>query len=106
YCIQLKDVFYEPPFSDGSLSPANKDWVSDKAFFVLEKGQLDGDKYIRSPLAPLVNDRKMFATHIFLAVEFLHSRGVYHRDLKPANVICFLNSKNEDRKSTRLNSSH
>jgi len=95
YCIQLKDVFYEPPFSDGSLSPANKDWVSDKAFFVLEKGQLDGDKYIRSPLAPLVNDRKMFATHIFLAVEFLHSRGVYHRDLKPANVICFLNSKNE-----------
>ena len=95
YCIQLKDVFYEPPFSDGSLSPADKDWVSDKAFFVLEKGQLDGDKYIRSPLAPLVNDRKMFATQIFLAVEFLHSRGVYHRDLKPANVICFLNGKNE-----------
>lgn len=95
YCVELKDVCYESPFVEGSLSPADKDWVSDKAYFVMEKGQLDGDKYIRSSSPPLVNDRKMFATHIFLAVEFLHSRGVYHRDLKPANVICFLNDRQE-----------
>lgn len=90
FCIQLKEVLYGSPFQDGSLSPADKDWVNDKVYFVLEKGQLDGDKYIHSNQPGLVNQRKLFAVQIFLAIEFLHSRGIYHRDLKPANIICFL----------------
>lgn len=94
FCIQLKDVSFEVPFTDEVLSPADRDWISDKVYFVLEKGDLDGDKYIRTT-APLINERKLFAVQLLLAVEFLHSRGVYHRDLKPANIICFLNSNGE-----------
>lgn len=93
YCIQLKDVTFEIPFVDGMLSPSGeRDWVTDKAFFVLEKGELDGDKYIRNQHSTLVNERKLFAVQILLGVEYLHSRGIYHRDLKPQNIICFLKS--------------
>lgn len=96
YCIQLKDVTFEVPFVDGSLSPpGERDWVPDKVFFVLEKGDLDGDKYIRGTTPRLVNERKLFAVQILLGVEYLHSRGVYHCDLKPQNIICFLNSNGE-----------
>lgn len=95
FCVGLKNISFEMPFSDGALSPADRNWVSDKVYFVLEKGQCDGDNYIRGHqiipgiTPPLVNERKLFIMHVLLAVEFLHSRGVYHRDIKPANIICF-----------------
>lgn len=101
YCLQLKDVSFEIPFADGILSPGNKNCVTDKVFFVMERGELDGEKYIhggkyqvlgRTVMEPLVNERKLFALHIFLAIEFLHSREIYHRDLKPANIICMMTS--------------
>ena len=90
YCIHLKDVLFEAPFSDGSMSPPEKDWVSDKTFLILEKGEMDGEKYLRLQPSPLITDRKKFILHLFLAIEFMHSRGVYHRDIKPANIICFM----------------
>src|SRR5688572_29634726 len=37
------------------------------------------------------------------AVDYLHQNGIVHRDLKPGNVF---GEGNQDRKSTRLNSSH
>ena len=37
------------------------------------------------------------------ALAYAHDRGIIHRDLKPANVMVTVD---EDRKSTRLNSSH
>ena len=100
YCIQLKNVTYEIPFTDGSLSPHGQgNWISDKVFFVLEKGDMDGDKYIRPstlsngmPVVRLVNERKLFAVQVLLGLEFMHSRGIYHRDLKPHNIICFMNN--------------
>jgi len=101
YCVHLKNVSFEVPFSDGALSPAESNWVSDKVYFVLEKGQCNGDNYIRGyqgipgTAPPLVNERKLFITQILLALEFLHSRGVYHRDIKPANIICFNDSKDQ-----------
>ena len=102
YCISLKDVSMGSPFHEGSLSPSRDlRWISDKVFFVLEKGELDGTKYIYRLSRPgpkpggLINERKLFMVQIALAVEFLHSRGVYHRDLKPANIICFTDSNGE-----------
>jgi serine/threonine protein kinase len=98
YCIQLKNVTFEVPFVDGALSPpSERNWIADKVFFVLEKGEMDGDKYIRpssngTPVVRLVNERKLFAVQILLGIEFIHSRGICHRDLKPQNIICFLNS--------------
>lgn len=89
FCIQLQDVLFDTPFHDGSMSPAEKDWVSDKTFLILEKGEMDGEKYLRSQTS-LLTDRKKFIVETFLAIEFLHSRGIYHRDIKPANIICFL----------------
>lgn len=103
FCIQLKNVSFETPFIEGILSPANKDYVTDKVFFVLEKGTLDGERYIHGNSStkslfnkiPLVNERKLFAVQILLAIEFLHSRGIYHRDLKPANIICMMTPERE-----------
>ena len=102
YCIKLKNVTYEIPYSDGSLSPSPQGaWIPDKIFFVLEKGDMDGDKYIRPPLTNgmptvrLVNERKLFAVQVMMGIEFMHSRGIYHRDLKPHNIICFMNSYGE-----------
>lgn len=99
YCIQLKNVTFEVPFVDGALSPpGERNWIADKVFFVLEKGDMDGDKYIRPPpsngmpIVRLVNERKLFAVQVLLGIEFMHSRGIYHRDLKPHNIICFMNS--------------
>ena len=99
YCIQLKDVTFEVPYVDGAVSPSGeRSWISDKVFFVLEKGDMDGDKYIRPPISNgmpvvrLVNERKLFAVQVLLGVEFMHSREICHRDLKPQNVICFTNS--------------
>src|SRR5205807_9787875 len=37
------------------------------------------------------------------AVQHAHQKGIIHRDLKPSNVLVVMH---EDRKSTRLNSSH
>jgi serine/threonine protein kinase len=102
YCIKLKNVIYEIPYSDGSLSPSPQGvWIPDKIFFVLEKGDMDGDKYIRPPLSNgmstfrLVNERKLFAVQVMMGIEFIHSRGIYHRDLKPHNIICFMNTNGD-----------
>lgn len=103
YCIQLKNVAFEVPYAggDGALSPMDQNqsnWISDKVFFVLEKGDMDGDKYIRPlpsngmPVVRLVNERKLFAVQVLLGIEYMHSRGIYHRDLKPHNIICFTNT--------------
>jgi serine/threonine protein kinase len=107
YCIRMKNVSFEMPFLDGSLSPADSNWISDKVYFVLEKGHCNGDKYIRGyhgvpgGTPPLVNERKIFITQILIALEFLHSRGVYHRDIKPANIICF-NDDDKNFKQAKL----
>lgn len=96
YCIKLKNVTYEVPYSDGSLSPSPQGvWIPDKIFFILEKGDMDGNSYIRpaSKNIRLVNERKMFAVQIMMGIEFMHSRGIYHRDLKPLNVICFMDKE-------------
>lgn len=114
FCIHLKNVSFEIPFVEGILSPIGQNYITDKVFFVLEKGTIDGERYIHSdaykpasrisnrtslqPVAnrtPLVNERKLFAVQIFLAIEFLHSRGIYHRDIKPANIICMMNQSGE-----------
>lgn len=103
YCIQLKDITFEIPFINKTAMPLSSDkWISDKVFFILEKGDMDGNKYIRPdppingiPQTRLVNERKLFAVHVMLGLEFIHSRGIYHRDLKPQNVICFMNSNGE-----------
>lgn len=96
YCIQLKEASFGTPFVDGSLSPIpfdKKNIVTDKVYFIMEKGNFDSETYIRNHMNSPVNDRKMFAVQLFLAIEFLHSRGIYHRDLKPANIICFLDEQ-------------
>src|SRR5665648_302848 len=83
YCISLREASFGSPFHDGSLSPSRDPrWVSDKLFFILEKGELDGTKYITRMSKPslrggLVNERKLFMVQVLLAVEFIHSRGIY-----------------------------
>lgn len=90
FCIQIKDIHYSPPFGDGSLTPDTEETATDKVYFLLEKGDMDGLRYNRNKSISWV-DRKLFLLHLALSLEFLHSRGIYHRDVKPANVICFLN---------------
>lgn len=92
YCITLKEVIYGSPFVDEPLSPANGKFIDDSAFFVFEKGDCDGEAWTKKG-SPLINERKLYCTQLLLAVEFIHSRGIYHRDLKPSNVICFLTEK-------------
>lgn len=94
YCIKLYDICLDVPFKDGSMSPIDDKYIPDKMYFILEKGTCDGDDYIRRR-KPLVNEKKIFMLHLLLAVEFVHSRGIYHCDIKPANIICMLNSKGE-----------
>jgi len=94
YCIEIQHVAFQQPFVGSILSPDAKDQVSDKVYFVLEKGDLDGENYIHPSIPinyPPVNQRKLFALHLLLSIEFLHSRMVYHRDIKPSNIIVFLN---------------
>ena len=97
FCIQLKNVSFGTPFVDSYLSPVGQNYISDRAFFVLEKGDYDADRYIRKQnnTQALVNERKLFAVQILLGVEFLSSRGIYHRDIKPANIICFMDSEDK-----------
>jgi len=90
FCLQLKDVHYSPPF-ESELTPTFQHTATDKLFFVMEKGDMDGLRFIRDKSVGWV-DRKLFMVHLTLAIEFLHSRSIYHRDIKPANVICFLRS--------------
>jgi serine/threonine protein kinase len=89
YCIKLKDVVFDLPFNEGGLSPLHdNDRVDDRAFFVMEKGDCDGEDFIRRNYS--FREKILFVVNILLAIEFLHSRGIYHRDVKPANIICFL----------------
>ena len=92
YHIQLKDVYYGSPFAEGQLSPIREpDSESDKLFFGMEKGDMDAQRWIYK-CNPLYEEKQLFMLQCLLAVEFLHSRGVYHRDIKPANIIIFLDS--------------
>lgn len=97
YCLQLKETHFGTPFDNDHPIEINAMTV-DKLHFVMEKGDLDGSRFIQS--SPSWIDRKLFILHLLLAVEFLHSRKIYHRDIKPANVICFL--ENRTLKATKL----
>jgi mitogen-activated protein kinase 1/3 len=90
FCLQLKEAFFGAPFPDGTLTPNEYNTATDKVFFLLERGEMDAQHYIRE-FRPGWVDRKLLAVHLFLATEFLHSRKITHRDIKPANIICFLN---------------
>lgn len=105
YIINLEDVVLGNPFINGGPSPMtprkksegviklDKERSLDRAALVLERGAYDGIKFIKKKY-PL-EKRILFAVHLLLGVEFLHSRGVYHRDLKPSNIICFLDENKE-----------
>lgn len=97
FLLQLEDVIIGEPFSNGTISPImmkkgkeeNKSRTRDKICLILERGDFDGSQFINDKYS--MEMRVLFSIHLCLAVEFLHSRGIYHRDLKPANIICFMN---------------
>ena len=88
FCVQLVDAKFGSPFTSGSITPDSKDFIPDKLYFILEKGHINGDDFIRNQQYKPISDRKRFALHVLLATEFLHSRKIFHRDIKPANIIC------------------
>ncbi len=90
FCLQLKEAHFGTPFSlFTNLTPNQHDTSTDRLYFIMEKGDMDGLRWLRDVKSNWI-DRKTFGLHLALAIEFLHSRGIYHRDIKPANIICFL----------------
>jgi serine/threonine protein kinase len=93
FCLHLKDTLYwKEPFGD---PPADVNSTYDKIYFLMEEGQLDGRKFINTPTYGWP-ERKLFITQLLLAIEYIHSKGIYHRDLKPDNIICYTKNDKYD----------
>lgn len=103
-CVQLINYCCTSPFSTetkiDTSSPSVGNYVGDKLFLIMEKGNFDGEKFIHgwkkkpaSRRKALFSEKLCFVQHIALAIEFMHANGIYHRDLKPGNIICYCNSE-------------
>lgn len=90
FCIQLVKTYFGNPFPEEILSPNKNDTLNDKIFFSMEKGTYDTTKWLSSAD---IGEKKLYMLQILLAIEYLHSRGIYHRDLKPGNIIIFKDDK-------------
>ena len=93
YIVKLLSVSFSNPFvvpNSPICRGGDYNYREDYLHFIFEQAQTNGHYMIHRGVP--VCYIKLAMVQMFLAIEYMHARGIMHRDIKPANLLWFATS--------------